>query len=63
MMVVVMMIVMEKVNLAATSSSALERNNNARKYLMAFDVDRNKMAAVRNIESCVFRVQEIVNKQ
>ena len=53
---VVLMIVMVKVNLAATSSSALDVNNNARKYLMAFDVDNNKMAAVSNTENSVFRV-------
>ena len=53
---VVLMIVMEKVNLAATTASALEGNNTARKYLMAFDVDSSKMAAVSNIENSVFRV-------
>ncbi len=52
---VVLMIVMEKVNLA-TTASALEGNNTARKYLIAFDVDSSKMAAVSNIENSVFRV-------
>ena len=52
---VMLMIVMEKVNPAATSSSALEGNNTARKYIMAFDVDNNKMAVVSNIENNVFR--------
>ena len=55
-MMVVLMIVMEKVNLAATTASALEGNNTARKYLIAFDVDSSKMAAVSNIENSVFRV-------
>ena len=31
-------------------------NYNARKYLMVFDVDSNKMAVVSNIENNVFRV-------
>ena len=50
------MFVMEKANHAATSPSALEGNYNARKYLMVFDVDSNKMAVVSNIENNVFRV-------
>ena len=56
MMVMVMMIIKEKVNPAATLPSALEGNNIARKYFMAFDVDNNKMASVSNIENSVFRV-------
>lgn len=56
MMVLMLMTVIEKVNPAATSPSALEDNNTAKKYLMAFDVDNNKMAAVSNIENIVFRV-------
>ena len=55
-MMVMMMIVMEKVNPAATFSSALEGNNTAGKYLMAYDVDSNKTAAVSNIENSLFRV-------
>ena len=56
MMVMVVMIIKEKVNPAATLPSALEGNNIARKYFMAFDVDNNKMASVSNIENSVFRV-------
>ena len=58
-MMVMLMIVMEKVIPAATSPSVLEGNNNAEKYLTAFDVDSNKMAAVSKVENSLFRVRRL----
>jgi hypothetical protein len=38
--------------------SALEGTDTVRKYLMKFDVDDNKMAALSSIKNEVYRVQQ-----
>ena len=43
--------------------SALESISTARKYVMRFDVNSNMMAALRNVDSGMFKVLKNVNKQ
>jgi hypothetical protein len=50
----------KKVNLQQ-HLSALESISTARKYVMRFDVNSNMMAALRNVDSSMFRADSIFN--